>query len=135
MAALEVREGMYGLADRYQLLAPSSFAATQMLASLGQGIVPSLLSREVGPVRASLSFLSHALAPLTATEDVKKVPHADSACSASGSWPYECDLCGPYHLCRSGQRMVRHLDAECGKCYCCPESVQPLHTFSRPLVD
>ena len=73
LAALEVREAMYGLADRYQLLAPSSFAATHMLGSLGQGIVPSLLSREVGPVRASLNFLSHALAPLTATEDVKKV--------------------------------------------------------------
>lgn len=64
---------MYSLADRYQLLSPSSFAATQMLGNLGQGIVPSLLSREVGPVRASLNFLLHALAPLTATEDVKKV--------------------------------------------------------------
>ena len=71
--APEVREAMYSLADRYQLLSPSSFAATQMLGNLGQGIVPSLLSREVGPVRASLNFLLHALAPLTATEDVKKV--------------------------------------------------------------
>ena len=72
-AAQEVREAMYSLADRYQLLAPSSFAATQMLRSLGQGILPSLLSRETGPVRASLNFLLHALAPLTATEDAKKV--------------------------------------------------------------
>lgn len=72
-AAQEVREAMYSAADRYQLLAPSSFAATQMLGRLGQGIVPSLISRDTGPVRACLNFLSHALAPLTATEDVKKV--------------------------------------------------------------
>lgn len=73
-SAAEVREAMYSVADRYQLLSPSSFAATHMLVSLGRGIAPALLSPEPGPVRASLNFLLHALAPLTATADTKKVP-------------------------------------------------------------
>ena len=85
---------MYCVADRYQILAPSSFAATQMLGSLGQGIVPSLLSREVGPVRASLNFLLHALAPLTATEDVKKVPSTGPGFFTLHALSQEYDLCG-----------------------------------------
>ena len=101
-AAQEVREAMYSVADRYQILAPSSFAATQMLGSLGQGIVPSLLSREVGPVRASLNFLHHALTPLTATEDVKKVCLYWTWISALHALSQDFDQCGLQDLSSNG---------------------------------
>ena len=83
---------MYSVADRLQLLSPGSFAATQTLSSLGQDIMPSLLSREAGPVRASLHFLLHALVPLTATDDIKKVGAALSACQGL-HWMSGNDIC------------------------------------------
>ena len=83
---------MYNVADRLQLLSPGSFAATQTLGSLGQDIQPSLLSREAGPVRASLHFLLHALVPLTATDDIKKVGAALSACQGL-HWDCSDDIC------------------------------------------
>ena len=79
-SASDAREAMYSVADRLQLLSPTSFAATQTLGSLGHNILPSLLSREAGPVRASLHFLLHALAPLTATDAAKKVGAVLLAC-------------------------------------------------------
>ena len=85
---------MYSVADRLQLLSPGSFAATQTLGSLGQDIMPSLLSREAGAVRASLHFLLHALVPLTAMDDIRKV---GPALSASQGFAWVITSCGAAH--------------------------------------
>ncbi len=54
---------MYALADRYLLLSPEEFAATNTLPALGEHILPTLMATEANSVRAALSFVLHAIAP------------------------------------------------------------------------
>lgn len=62
-AAVDVRAAMYALADRYLLLSPEEFAATNTLPALGEHILPTLTATEANSVRAALSFVLHAIAP------------------------------------------------------------------------
>lgn len=64
-AAVDVRAAMYALADRYFLLSPEEFAATNTLPALGEHILPTLMATEANSVRAALSFVLHAIAPVS----------------------------------------------------------------------
>ncbi|CAL8466105.1 g5641 [Coccomyxa elongata] len=113
-AAVDVRAAMYALADRYLLLSPEEFAATNTLPALGEHILPTLMATEANSVRAALSFVLHAIAPASPKGQQALRGQLEQWLSGGGQALVQallfaaCDTC-PRHLLRMVAAPLRAL--------------------------